>query len=258
MIGSVTLVVVLLAAPGPAPGESAEARAEFERAMTEITQGVPDLVVTSRFRSEQDQVRLAALGYAPHPHSQHRLGLAWDCAASPQSLEILRRRALARGFTALRLSSPLTGAPYLHVQRYAHSPLGTGARRLLALAGTQPDPAGLESVPATGHGDDPVVGPALPDEVDAGEILQAPRLAAAASLEFPRELRRRKAHGEIVLLLELSERGEVLDARVDSSTLPRFDDFVVGAVRTWRFTPASRQGRPVQVQARLAIPITIR
>jgi len=60
-----------------------------------------------------------------------------------------------------------------------------------------------------------------------------------------------------VLLLELDPEGKVLDARIDSSDLPRFDQFVLHAVRDWRFTPPTRDGRPVRARARLPIPIQI-
>jgi outer membrane biosynthesis protein TonB len=49
----------------------------------------------------------------------------------------------------------------------------------------------------------------------------------------------------------------VLDVKVDSSSLPAFDDFVRGEVAKWRFTPPTRQGLPVKAQARLPIPIQI-
>ncbi len=89
------------------------------------------------------------------------------------------------------------------------------------------------------------------------ELDGSPRPLGGPTLAIPRELRRKKVRGEIVLLLELSERGEVLDARVDSSDLPAFDDLVVGQVRGWRFSPPTRAGRPVEARARLPIPIVI-
>jgi TonB family protein len=60
-----------------------------------------------------------------------------------------------------------------------------------------------------------------------------------------------------VLLLKLSPKGEVLDVQIDSSNLPDFDDFVVGKVKSWRFTPPMQEGRPVYAMARLPIPIII-
>lgn len=63
--------------------------------------------------------------------------------------------------------------------------------------------------------------------------------------------------GRIVLRVELSPDGEVVDAAIDSSDLPEFEAFVLGEVKGWRFTPPRRGGEPVGATARLPIPIRI-
>jgi protein TonB len=93
--------------------------------------------------------------------------------------------------------------------------------------------------------------------VDFSALDQTPRPIGVSGLHFPRRLLRKKASGKIVVLLKLSPEGKVLDAQIDSSNLAEFDDFVLGEVRKWRFTPPTQQGRPVQAQARLPIPIRI-
>ncbi len=90
------------------------------------------------------------------------------------------------------------------------------------------------------------------------ELDRAPRPIGAPVLDFPRHLRDRRASGEIVLEIDLGADGSVQGARVDSSDLPAFDAFVLGQVRTWRFTPPTSRGRPVEARARLPIPIRIR
>lgn len=84
-----------------------------------------------------------------------------------------------------------------------------------------------------------------------------PRPLDAPPFHFPRELLRRKVDGEIVVLVTLDAQGEVVDAEVESSDLPEFDEHVLDAVRTWRFTPPTRRGRPVTRTARLPIPIHV-
>ena len=54
-----------------------------------------------------------------------------------------------------------------------------------------------------------------------------------SGFDFPRRLRRSPVDGQIVLLLEISEKGEVLDVQVASSDLPDFSDFVSREVRGW-------------------------
>jgi protein TonB len=93
--------------------------------------------------------------------------------------------------------------------------------------------------------------------VDFSNLDQVPRPVGVTGLNFPPRLLKKKASGRIVLLLKLSHEGKVMDVEVASSTLPAFDDFVAGEVRRWKFTPPMQQGRPVNAQARLPIPIQI-
>ncbi len=93
--------------------------------------------------------------------------------------------------------------------------------------------------------------------VDFSNLDQVPRPIGVTGLNFPPRLLRNKVSGKIVLMLKLSSEGKVMDVEVASSTLPAFDDFVSGEVKRWKFTPPTQQGRPVNAQARLPIPIQI-
>jgi len=93
--------------------------------------------------------------------------------------------------------------------------------------------------------------------VDFSSLDQTPRPIGVTGFNFPSRLLKKKVSGKIVLLLKLNAQGEVLEAEIDSSTLPEFDDFVRSEVKRWKFTPPTQDGRPVNAQARLPIPITI-
>lgn len=95
------------------------------------------------------------------------------------------------------------------------------------------------------------------DFVDFSDLDQMPRPSAGSELKFPRRLKRKKVNGTIVILLRLSESGEVLDVQLEKSNLPQFDDVVLAQVKQWRFTPPTQEGRPVKAQAKLPIPIRI-
>lgn len=95
------------------------------------------------------------------------------------------------------------------------------------------------------------------DFVDFSNLDQVPRPIGVTGLNFPQRLLKKKVSGRIVLLLKLSHEGKVMDVEVASSTLPAFDDFVSGEVKRWKFTPPTQQGRPVNAEARLPIPIQI-
>ncbi len=95
------------------------------------------------------------------------------------------------------------------------------------------------------------------DFVDFSDLDQIPRPIGVSGFNFPRRLLRKKVSGRIVLLIKLDADGSVMDVAVDSSDLPKFDDFVVGEVGRWRFSPPTQQGQPVRAKARLPIPINI-
>ncbi len=89
------------------------------------------------------------------------------------------------------------------------------------------------------------------------DLDRTPRPRPGSTLEIPRRLRRKPVDGEIELLVTLDPEGRVLEARVSSSNLPDFEEFVVAEVMGWRFTPPTRDGTPVRATARLPIPIRI-
>ncbi len=83
-------------------------------------------------------------------------------------------------------------------------------------------------------------------------------LVEAEDLELPTRLRRRRAEGEIVLRVSIASTGDISDVQVDSSDLPRFDEFVSEEVRAWKFAPSTRGGVPEASQVKLRIPIRVR
>jgi periplasmic protein TonB len=95
------------------------------------------------------------------------------------------------------------------------------------------------------------------DFVDFSELDQVPRPIGVVGFDFPRRLKEKPVSGTLVLMLKLDDKGEVLDAQLVSSDLPAFNDVVVSQIRRWRFTPPTKNGRPVHAQARLPIPINI-
>jgi protein TonB len=94
--------------------------------------------------------------------------------------------------------------------------------------------------------------------LDFAALDQVPRPIGAPQFHFPSRLLKNPASGKIVLLLKLSREGRVMDAQVDYSNLPQFEEVVVAQVKRWKFTPPTQNGKPVQAQARFPIPIRIR
>lgn len=257
------------AVPPPDSREAVEVeRRRFEAAMEAVVAGVPGVVVTSKARTDADQERLRLAGYRPHPHSQHRHGLAWDVAGPPEALDAVETRARERGLVPLRMTSPVTGSPYLHVQRYPRVPDRLRATRIAdarpAGASAAPEPARPALVARLA----PDAITAVPGAPDWEHLLAfataaplfppapraVPRPLAGARLELPKRLLRQPVRGEIVLLVRLDPEGRVEEVAVDRSDLPAFEDVVLGQVKRWRFTPPDR---PEAVVARLPIPIHV-
>jgi TonB family protein len=92
----------------------------------------------------------------------------------------------------------------------------------------------------------------------AERLLDAPvRVIGKRTIDFPPRLRRERARGQIVLLVDLSKEGRVVDVAVTRSDLPHLEAYVAKRVKTWRFTPPTRRGEPVETSATLPISIDI-
>jgi protein TonB len=95
------------------------------------------------------------------------------------------------------------------------------------------------------------------DFVDFSDLDQVPRPLPGSTLDFPRRLKRKAVDGRVILLVKLDEQGRVIEAEVESSDLPEFEEIVASQVARWSFSPPTQSGKPVRAQARLPIPIKI-
>jgi protein TonB len=95
---------------------------------------------------------------------------------------------------------------------------------------------------------------APPMPLPVGPVALAAELSVAcperSAPAYPAQSRRFGETGVVVLRVELDETGRVAVARVSSSSgHVRLDDAALGAVKTWRCTPALRNGQPVRAVA---------
>lgn len=95
---------------------------------------------------------------------------------------------------------------------------------------------------------------APPMPLPPGPVALSSELSVAcperAAPAYPAQSRRLGESGVVVLRVELSETGNVALARVDrSSGYSRLDEAALSAVRSWRCTPATRNGHPVRAVA---------
>lgn len=108
------------------------------------------------------------------------------------------------------------------------------------VAPPQPAPAPVIEAP-------PMPLPVGPVALSSELAVACPERSAPA---YPAQSRRFGETGVVVLRVELDETGRVAVARISSSSgHARLDEAALGAVRTWRCTPAMRNGQPVRAVA---------
>jgi protein TonB len=90
-------------------------------------------------------------------------------------------------------------------------------------------------------------GPTGPVTLSAELSMSCPERTPPA---YPPLSRRMGEEGKVVLRVEMDEQGVVSMARVATgSGFPRLDEAALAAVKTWRCTPARRDGQPVRAVA---------
>jgi TonB family protein len=85
------------------------------------------------------------------------------------------------------------------------------------------------------------------EDAAQGVLTRAPAVIDPAVPEYPAEAKTRGIAGEVVLELELSDDGRVLDARVARPAGNGFDEAALAAARRLRFSPAEVDGKPSAV-----------
>ncbi len=71
---------------------------------------------------------------------------------------------------------------------------------------------------------------------------------------YPQELRRANVQGTVTLYAVIAADGSVGDIRVLASPDDRLDAFATSALARWKFHPATKDGRPVALEAVVMIP----
>jgi len=86
-----------------------------------------------------------------------------------------------------------------------------------------------------------------------GNGVSMPRAIYAPEPEFSEEARIAKFQGEVTLLVTIGTDGRAKNLTVVRSLGMGLDQKALDAVRTWRFDPAKKDGRPVAVQMNIIV-----
>jgi protein TonB len=114
-----------------------------------------------------------------------------------------------------------------------------------------------------GEGQGPGVGPGWGGGTGGGPYrpgsgIDPPVLLREVKPLYTEEARRRGITGEVVLEIVVRADGAVGDVRLLEGLGYGLDQRAIDAVRQWRFSPARRQGRPVDVLVEVAVEFRLR
>lgn len=123
--------------------------------------------------------------------------------------------------------------------------------------GTGPADGGWGGEEGSGIGPGDGRGESL-EPLPVGGSIAKPRLIRKVSPEYPVLARTIRKEGRVVLEAIIAPDGTVSNVRVIESSFAGFNDPAVEAVRQWRYTPPSQDGRPVSVYFQVVVEFTLR
>jgi protein TonB len=91
---------------------------------------------------------------------------------------------------------------------------------------------------------------------DVGNDVTAPRAIYMPNPEYSESARKKKINGTVALAMIVTAEGKVRDLKVIKSLDKGLDKQALAAVSTWRFEPATKDGKPVAVH--LSTDVTFR
>jgi protein TonB len=123
--------------------------------------------------------------------------------------------------------------------------------------------AGTGTGTGLGQGDGSGIGPGSGGGTGGGPYrpgsgIEAPRLLREVKADYTEEARQRGVSGDVVLEIVVRRDGTVGDVKVLQGLGGGLNDRAAQAVRQWRFTPARRQGAPVDVIVEVAVEFKLR
>lgn len=163
-------------------------------------------------------------------NAQPRLAAAATVIAPPD-LSLPRMREIGDPLSAL--AAPSNGA-------------GVGG----GIGGKAGGGVGGDGGPGRGPGSD---GGCCGNIYSPGNGISVPRAIYSPEPEFSEEARKSKYQGEVTLLATIGADGRTRDVVVVRSLGMGLDEKAIEAVRTWRFEPAIKDGRPVAVQMNIIV-----
>jgi TonB family protein len=151
-------------------------------------------------------------------------------------------RAASAGITASSPFRPLpeqfTGQSLALRFHFHYNPAQRGHFTLVGPGSSESQPASGTLEPQTYNGE-PVY--------RVGNGIKAPKGTYMPNPEYTDRARKKKLRGTVVLAIIVTPEGNVGDAKVVSGFDPEMDQNALNTVRTWKFEPTTKDGKPVAV-----------
>jgi TonB family protein len=80
-----------------------------------------------------------------------------------------------------------------------------------------------------------------------------PRASHSPDPKFPKKERKAGHQGTVLLFLIVSPEGLPHDIKVLSTLSPEFDEAAMDAVKKWKFSPATKDGKPVAAKINVQV-----
>jgi len=93
---------------------------------------------------------------------------------------------------------------------------------------------------------------------EIGNGVTPPKGVSMPNPEYSEKGRKKKISGTVVVAIVVTPDGTVRDVAVVKSLERSLDQQAIAAVKTWRFEPATKDGKPVAVHLRAEVSFRIR
>ncbi len=92
----------------------------------------------------------------------------------------------------------------------------------------------------------------------AAENFVPPRLTRPIEPEYPKDLHSAGVEGQVEVVFKVTRHGAVEDPDVSYATHPAFGESVKKVLSRWRFSPARRDGQPVNQRVKMPVMFVVR
>ena len=98
-----------------------------------------------------------------------------------------------------------------------------------------------------------------PEAFDVGDKIEQPILLFKKEVQLPESLKQKKIELSIIVVeVVVSDTGLIKDACILISKIPELDPLVIDTVKQWKYKPALKDGKPVDVFMTITVHIDLR